>query len=277
MSGFTQMDGRVAVVTGGASGIGLGIARRLAAQGMQLVIADIDNEPLARAARELGAMPVRTDVSDAASVQALADAVMERFGAVHVVCNNAGVGSSGMIADMNLSDWRWMIEVNLFGVIHGVTSFLPLLKRNAEGGHLVNTASIGGLASMPGLGAYAVTKFGVVALTETLAQELALENSRVGVTVLCPGTVKTNIKHSTRNRPAALADGKLADVDLEQSDFGAHMRWADPDEVGDVVVRAIRRGDLYALTHPEMCAPIGTRHDAIAAAIAAAEADRVPA
>jgi len=273
MSAFTQMEGRVAVVTGGASGIGFGIARRLGEQGMKLVIADIDPVPLANAAAELGALPVRTDVSDADSVAQLAQAVIDEFGAVHVVCNNAGVGSSATIAEMNLSDWRWMIDVNLYGVINGVNAFLPLLKKNAEGGHFVNTASIGGLASMPGMAAYAVTKFGVVALTETLAMELAAEGSKVGATVLCPGTVRTNIKNSTRNRPAVLAGGAMADIDLEQSEFGALMRWAAPDEVGDIVVRAIGRGDLYAFTHPEMCDAILKRHDMIAQAVAAAHAE----
>ncbi|HEX7710753.1 MAG TPA: SDR family NAD(P)-dependent oxidoreductase [Sphingomonadaceae bacterium] len=273
MSAFNQMEGRVAVVTGGASGIGFGIAKKLGEQGMKLALADIDRGPLEKAAAELGALPVHTDVSDADSVARLAQTVIDELGAVHVVCNNAGIGSSATIAQMNLSDWRWMIDVNLYGVINGVNTFLPLLQKNPEGGHFVNTASIAGLVSMPGMAAYAATKFGVVALTETLALELAAEDSKVGATVLCPGTVRTNIKNATRNRPAAFADGAMADLDLEQSEFGAMLRWASPEEVGDIVVRAIRRGDLYAFTHPEMCADILNRHDAIAQAVAASHAE----
>lgn len=270
MSGFTDMNGRVAVVTGGASGIGYGIAKRLGEQGMRVVIGDIEQTALDKAAAELGALPVRTDVSSEDSVAALAQAAIDAFGAVHVLCNNAGVGSSGAIAEMNLSDWRWMIDVNLYGVINGVNAFLPLLKRNAEGGHIVNTSSMGGLATMPGLGAYAVTKFGVTALTETLALELTAEGSKVGTTLLCPGPVRTNIKNSTRNRPRELADGRLADVDLEQSEFGASIRWASPEEVGEVVVQAVRRGDLYAFTHPEMRQAVLDRQQTIADALEAA-------
>lgn len=266
MSGLTELEGRVAVVTGGASGIGFGIAKQLAVQGMKLVIADIEQGALDRAAKELGALGVRTDVSDPDSVENLAAKALAEFGAVHVVCNNAGVGAMSMIADSSLSDWRWMINVNLWGVIHGTHTFLPILKRNAEGGHFVNTSSLGGLSTMPGLGIYAVTKYGVVALSEVLAQELAQEGSKVGVTVLCPGTIQTNIKASSRNRPAALGAGALHDVDLEETEFGALVRWASPEQVGDIVVRAVKRGDMYAFTHPDMKQPILDRHRAIEAA-----------
>ncbi len=272
MSRLEQLSGKVAVVTGGASGIGRGIAQRLIARRMQVVIADIEQEALDRTAAEIGAVAVRTDVSDFDSVQALAAEVMSRFGAVHVVCNNAGVGSMARIADMTVKDWRWMVGVNLWGVIHGVTAFLPLLKANPDGGHIVNTASVGGLATMPGLGPYAVTKFGVVALSETLAQELAEDGAKVGVTVLCPGPVRTNIKASSRNRPAALAGGGLTDVDLETSDFGARSRWIDPEDAGEIVALAIQRGDLYAFTHPEMGPRVEERHQAIAKAFQAAAA-----
>jgi len=273
MTGLTELDGKVAVVTGGASGIGFGIARQLTGQGMKVVIADIEQGALDRAARELGALPVRTDVSDPESVENLAARALAEFGAVHVVCNNAGVGSVATIAEATLADWRWMIDVNLYGVIHGTTTFLPILKRNAAGGHFVNTSSLGGLATMPTLGLYSVTKFGVVALSEVLAQELAAEGSKVGVTVLCPGTVSTNIKASKRNRPAELGSGGLQDVDLESTEFGALTRWASPEEVGDVVVNAIRRGDMYAFTHPEMKQPILDRQASIEQAFERAHAE----
>jgi len=266
MSGLKNLTGKVAVVTGGASGIGRGIATQLVGQGMKVVIADIEDGPLQQTAEEIGATPVRTDVTDAASVARLAEQALAKFGAVHLVCNNAGVGSLARIAEMTLKDWQWVINVNLWGVIHGTQTFLPILKANADGGHFVNTSSLGGLGTMPGLGGYSVTKFGVVALTEVLAQELAEEGSKVGATVLCPGTVRTNIGTSSRNRPAGLTGG-LTDVDLEKSEFGALTRWMDPCEVGDVVIRAINRGDLYAFTHPEMAASILERHASIATAV----------
>ena len=269
-----DLEGRTAVVTGGASGIGKGIAQRLIAHGMQVVIADVELAALERTAAEIGATPVRTDVSDADSVAALAEAVQARFGRIDVVCNNAGVGPLSRIKDLTLADWRWMVDVNLWGVIHGVTAFLPRLLANPDGGHIVNTASVGGLRTRPGLGAYNVTKFGVVALSECLAQELAEDGARVGVTVLCPGPVRTNIKTSSRNRPAALAGGGLADVDIAQTGHASSARWVNPQEVGEIVVRAIRRGDLYAITHPETAPAVEQRHAEIARAFAAAAEDR---
>lgn len=267
MSAFTTFAGKTAVVTGGASGIGLGIARQLHAAEMNVVIADIEQDALDQAAAEIGATGIRTDVRDASSVQALADAVIERHGAVHVVVNNAGVGPMAPIAQLQLSDWEWMLGVNLWGVIHGVHSFLPLLRNNPDGGHIVNTASVGGLATMPALGAYAVSKFGIVALTETLAQELAAEQSPVGASILVPGTVRTNIARSSRNRPTELGDGALTDVDLEGGpDTG--MRWLEPDDIGRRVIEGMAAGELYIVTHPEAWPVVDTRHQAIAAAFA---------
>lgn len=272
MAGLAELKGKVAIVTGGASGIGKGIARQLAAQGMQTVIADIEKSALDNTADELGVTGIVTDVSSMDSMQSLASQVLKQFGSVHLVCNNAGVGSVARIADMTPDDWEWLLNVNLRGVINGVSVFLPILKQNAEAGHIVNTASMGGLATLPGLGGYAVTKFGVVALTETLAEELAEEHSPVGVTLLCPGPVRSNIKDSMRNRSADLADRGLVDTDLESSPHGAQMRWLDPEQVGDIVVRAVNNGDLYAFTHPEMAAIPAARHDRIAAAFASAAA-----
>lgn len=263
MSGLSDLRDKVAVVTGGASGIGKGIATQLIRAGMRVVIADIESQALQNTASDIGAVGVRTDVSDLASVQALAAAVCERFGTVHVLCNNAGVGPMANLSDVTIEDWRWLIGVNLWGVIHGVHTFLPILEANADGGHIVNTASVGGFVTMPGLGTYTVTKYGVIALTETLALELAQENSKVGVTALCPGTTRTNIKHSTRNRPKNLGSGKLLDVDLERAEFGKEFRWLEPDDVGAIVVDAIRRGDLYAITHPEMFGAVEQRFQAI--------------
>ncbi len=272
MTALKDLDGRVAVVTGGASGIGLGIARRLKAEGMQLVIADIEPQPMEAAASELGALAVRTDVSDYDSVEALAQEVDRRFGRVDLVCNNAGIGSVAKIADMQIPDWQWILGVNLWGVIHGVKAFLPRLLANPAGGHIVNTASMSGLATLPTLGGYGVTKYGVMALSEALAQELAIDGAKVGVSVLCPGPVRSNIKASSRNRPAGL-EGGLADTDLEGDPIHAQMRWLEPEDAGDVVVRAVKRGDFYALTHPDMSDRVEARFQAIAEAFRTAAQD----
>jgi NAD(P)-dependent dehydrogenase (short-subunit alcohol dehydrogenase family) len=265
MSALQDLSGRVAVVTGGASGIGKGIARQLIAEGATVIIADIERDALERTAGEIGAIGVETDVSDATSVQALAKEALNRFGTVHIVCNNAGIGPMAAVADLTLDDWRWMLGVNLWGVIHGIHAFLPILKANPDGGHIVNTASMAGLDAPPRLGAYATCKFGVVGLTEVLAQELEAENSKVGVSVLCPGTVRTNIGRSSRNRPAHLADAGFEDIDIEL-DAGPAYRWITPDDAGAVVVRAIKNGYLYALTHPDWYGRVKARHDTIAEA-----------
>jgi NAD(P)-dependent dehydrogenase (short-subunit alcohol dehydrogenase family) len=273
VSGLPDLAGKVAVVTGGASGIGKGIAAQLVAEGARVVIADVQRDAMEAAAAEIGAVGVPTDVSDPSSVDALAAAVLDRYGAVHVICNNAGIGPLAPIADLTLDDWRWMIGVNLWGVIHGVHTFLPILKRNRDGGHIVNTASMAGLVAGPRLGAYAAAKYGVVGLSEVLAAELAADNSRVGVSVLCPGTVHTNIGTSSRNRPADLPDAGFKDIDIELED-NPRYRWIYPADAGAVVVRAIKRGDLYALTHPDWYPMVAERHEAITEAFREQEALR---
>ena len=265
VSGLPELRGRIAVVTGGASGIGKGIATQFVAEGMWVIIADIERDALDKTAGEIGAVGVPVDVSDAASVRALARAARELYGTVHVVCNNAGIGPMAAIKDLTMDDWHWMLGVNLYGVIHGVHTFLPMLRANPDGGWIVNTASMAGLAAPTRIGAYAVAKYGVVALSEVLAAELAAEGSRVGVSVLCPGTVRTNIGTSSRNRPADLPDRGLRDVDIQLED-NPNYRWIDPDQAGAVVVRAIKRGYLYAVTHPDWYPQVRQRHEAIAAA-----------
>ena len=257
-SGIARIDGTVAVVTGGASGIGLGIARCLAGEGAKVVIADVERAALRAASAELGAMGVETDVRDPAGVQGLADAVLERHGRVDIVVNNAGVGPFAALADLQPADWRWIIDVNLWGVINGISTFLPLLRANPNGGHIVNTASMAGLTPVPGMGAYSVTKFGVVALSETLAMEL--EGEPIGVTVLFPGFIRTNIASSTRNRPEGL-EGALSDGELRVP--GVEPRWLEIDDAGRIVVDAIRQGHLYAITHPELLPAVQQRHDRI--------------
>jgi NAD(P)-dependent dehydrogenase (short-subunit alcohol dehydrogenase family) len=261
-----QLSGKVAVITGGASGIGRGIASRLAAEGMTVVIADVERAALERTAVQIGATGICTDVSSYQSVQALADDVQRRFGRVDLLCNNAGVASTSRIADMALSDWTWILGVNLWGVIHGIKAFLPLLKANPDGGHLVNTASVAGFHVTPELGGYTVSKFAVMALSETLAIELAAAGSAVGVTILCPGPVSTGLGSSQRNRPDCLAGGALVDRDLETAGDGGGARWIDPAAVADIMVRAIQRGDLYAITHPEWAGIVQERNARIAEA-----------
>jgi NAD(P)-dependent dehydrogenase (short-subunit alcohol dehydrogenase family) len=268
MSAFTELEGKVAVVTGGASGIGKGIVTALRDEGAQVVIADIENDALQATASELGVAGIQCDVSKADSVEALAKEVVERFGTAHVVVNNAGIGPIGNIADLTLDDWQWIVGVNLWGVIHGVHHFLPILKANEDGGHIVNTSSVAGLVPTPGLGSYVLTKYGVLGLTETLAQELAAEGSKVGATVLCPGTIHTNIATSSRNRPEG-STGNLRDIDISQEGGEVDMsglRWMIPIEVGTIVVDAIKQGELYAITHPEWWDMVEERFARIAAA-----------
>lgn len=263
---MTSIQGRVAVVTGGASGIGRGIAEALIEEGATVVIADVQQDALDATAAEIGATGIRVDVTDLASVEALAAETVDRFGSVGIVVNNAGVGPLARVADLTAADWKFMIDVNLWGVINGTTAFLPLLRANADGGHIVNTGSMASFAPMAGGGAYNVTKFGVAALTETLALELAEDGVDVHVTLLAPGTVRTNIKNSLRNRPDSLAGG-LQDVDISEG-VAAGLRWIDPIDAGRITTRAIQNNDLYALTHPDWHHLVKRRTDALDAAFA---------
>ena len=249
---FDEPAGRVAVVTGGASGIGKSIAAAFRARGMKVVIADIEQGALDAAATELGAVGIRTDVSDAACVQALADAVKAKFGGVDVLVNNAGVGPKGNLADVTLDDWRWLLDVNLMGVVHGLNAFLPMLRANPRGSHIVNTASLGGFIAGPGVGIYSATKAAVVALSETLQWEMMMGGEKVGVTILAPGPVKTGIYSGSRNRPANRADTGMADVDVDTDPLFVGADWVEPEVAGEVVMAAIQRGALYATTHPAM-------------------------
>ena len=261
-----NLEGKVAVVTGGASGMGKGIVGKLKSAGMIVVIADFEARTLEATSKELGVEGVLTDVSKADQVQALADHVMNRHGAVHVLCNNAGVGPVGLISELSLDDWRWMLDINLWGVIHGIHAFLPQMKRNEEGGHIINTSSQAGLLTGPSFGPYCVSKHGVVALTEVLAEELALEGSTLNASVLLPGPTKTSIATSSRHRsdpkPAGLKDLDLNDIDL----FDGPIPWKTPEEIGQIVLDGIESGELYLFTHPALSQPIFDRFDRIRAA-----------
>ena len=209
---------RVAVITGGASGIGRATADRLAQEDMRIVLADVEDGALEKARLEMeeaGAdvLAVRTDVSDAKQVEHLARAALDHFGAVHVLFNNAGVAVTGSIWEHSLEDWQWVLNVNLWGVVHGLRSFVPILLEQGGEGHIISTASIAGLMSNPGLGVYNVSKFGVVTLSETLYMDLRARGSSIGVSVLCPGYIRTRIMDSARNRPGDLSkDPPVADA-----------------------------------------------------------------
>jgi len=261
-----DLRGRVAVVTGGASGIGRAMAQCFAAEGMKLVLADVEEPALERAAAELASggtetLGVPTDVRDALQVRALADRTLDRFGAVHVVCNNAGVAPLGPILDTTLEDWRWLVDVNLMGVVHGIETFAPILIEQGEG-HIVNTGSMGGLIAAPGLGAYIATKHAVVGLSETLYLEL--RDTGVGLSVLCPGLVATRLFSSTRNRPDD--DGPTSYGEVEERAKKMLTEMGNPPEViAEHVVRAIRDETLYILPDAEMKPFIEERYRRIVA------------
>jgi NAD(P)-dependent dehydrogenase (short-subunit alcohol dehydrogenase family) len=252
MSGIQDWEDRIAIVTGGASGIGRGIATAFIAEGATVVIADIDRGALESTAAEIGAIPVQTDVADAASVHALATSATQRFGTVDILVNNAGVGPKAEVADLTLRDWKWILDVNLWGVIHGIDAFLPTLKANPRGGWIVNTASMSTFFFPPGYAPYVASKAAVDGLSRVLRSELAAAGVRVGVTVLHPGAVRTNISASLRTRPEDLVDDSgLFDFDIAQK-LPDDARWATPGEAGALVVRAVSHGDPFAFTHPEM-------------------------
>jgi NAD(P)-dependent dehydrogenase (short-subunit alcohol dehydrogenase family) len=254
-----DVDGKVAVVTGAASGIGLGMARCFARAGMEVVLADIEQEALDAAVGELAGaghevLGVRTDVTQRAEIERLADAAVDAFGAVHVLCNNAGVGVSAPVAQTSIEDWEWTLAVDLWGPIHGVSVFLPLMTEQGEG-HINSTASMAGLYAGASLGAYNVAKHGVVALMATLQRDLVLAGSPVRASVLCPGPINTNIVDSERNRPPESAAGHVSTPQGERfwemlTDSLAHGM--DPDEVGPMVLDAVVEERFWVLTHPDM-------------------------
>ncbi len=256
-----EFDGKVAAVTGAASGIGLALATRFVAEGMKVALADVERDALDEAVAKLRAdggtvIGVPCDVSDAASVQGFADAVMAEFGAVHVVCNNAGVGGGGLSWEMSLSTWQWVLGVNLWGVIHGIRSFVPLLLQQPDGGHVVNTASVAGLVAAPFMGPYNASKHAVVGLSETLHHELTFMGANVKVSVLCPGWVNTRIADSERNRPAHLADTSAALGDGEGSPMRDVLQsmleqGMAPSDVAAKVFAAIRDEQFWVLTHDD--------------------------
>jgi NAD(P)-dependent dehydrogenase (short-subunit alcohol dehydrogenase family) len=252
-----ELAGKTAVVTGAASGIGRALAERFAREGMNMVIADIEAEALAKTERgiqEAGAAVLSsiTDVSHAEQVEALAGSAFERFGAVHVLCSNAGVMPPvGACWERSLEDWSWVLGVNLWGVIHGMRSFVPRMIESGAEGHIVNTASGAGLFSRPYGAIYNVSKHGVVTLSETLHQELSLSGSRLSVSVLCPSWVNTRIADSDRNRPesAALLPETAQEKALREMVKAQLSSGLNPGDVAEQVFAAVRERRFYILPH----------------------------
>jgi len=269
---LNEFKGKTAVITGAGSGFGLEVARIAAARGMNLVLVDVQQNALdaARAELEAAGAPVlaqRVDVSSAEQMAALANAVAARFGAPHFVFNNAGVGSGGLIWENSLKDWEWVLGVNLWGVIHGVRLFTPMMLTAAKAdptwrGHIVNTASMAGLLTPPNMGVYNVTKHAVVALTETLYQDLCLVTDQIGASVLCPYFVATGIHQSDRNRPLGMADEKpTASQLINQAMTGKAVTSGKVTavQVAHQVFAALEADQFYVFSHPHALGNVQTR------------------
>lgn len=246
-----EFSGKTAFVTGGASGIGLEIGRHLMELGANIMLADRDVEGLAAAKADLGRVEtIVCDVADATSVQAAADATIRQFGKVHIVVNNAGVSLAGAAGQMPLKDWRWIVDINLMGVVHGVEIFTPIMQAQGEGGYFINTASMSGHLATPQLGAYTATKFAVVGLSESLRQDLVDHN--IGVSVLCPGWVKTDINKTHIGRPS----GKMGTQDDDNPGMkmisDAVEQGLPPRHVAEWTIECMKAGRFYIFTHPSM-------------------------
>jgi NAD(P)-dependent dehydrogenase (short-subunit alcohol dehydrogenase family) len=270
-----ELAGKTAFVTGGASGIGLALGRVFAQAGMKVMLADIEADALAAAVKSLenvrpGVRGVVCDVADPLSVERAAKASYEAFGNVHVVCNNAGVAAGGGIDNISLDSWRWVLDVNLMGVLHGIRSFLPHIRGHGEGGHFVNTASMAGMQSGLGFSAYGASKFAVVSMSEGLAAQV--RPLGIGVSVLCPSFVRTGIGESGRNRPQRYGPTPSLDPNSPAAAVVAEIAsrlqaGLDPAAVAERVLDAIRNDEFYVFTHPNMRGEVDARFAAIQAAM----------
>jgi NAD(P)-dependent dehydrogenase (short-subunit alcohol dehydrogenase family) len=271
-----DFKGKTAFITGGASGIGFGMAHAFGRAGMNVVIADIDSEVARKAAEmlqrdQIKAVAVHCDVTLRSEVQRAALDAVAAFGKVHIVCNNAGVAVGGPLGTVGHRDWDWIIDVNLKGVVYGVETFFPLIKSHGEGGHFVNTASMAGMVSPANMEPYTATKFAVVAMSEGWAQQLAPLG--IGMSVLCPGFVKTRIHESNRARQSRYGERAPDTRSDEARSEAAKMVQGgmDPDIVGERVLEAIKAGEFYIFTHPEMKAAVDARFAGIDAGFKHAE------
>ena len=275
-----DFHGKTAFITGGASGIGFALARAFGREGAQIALADIDFNAAQFAVERLHkeqvrAVPIRCDVGERRSIERAALETLANFGKVHIVCNNAGVAVGGPLGTVSDDDWRWIIDVNLMSVVYGIETFYPLIRSHGEGGHIVNTASVAGLISPPGLEPYAATKFAVVAMSEGWAQQLQQIN--IGVSVLCPGFVRTRIHESGRARPDRYGgqgevDPGVGPTQAEAAENIAHG--IDPDIVGARTVEALKADEFYIFTHPFMRDFVEARFQGIRAAFVAAGQSR---
>ncbi|GBE26010.1 putative oxidoreductase SadH [bacterium BMS3Bbin02] len=262
-------SGMAAVVTGAASGIGLALTRALCGRGMNVLMADINGDALGKARTTLGELAPLThtrvcDVSSESSVAALADAAFDRYRTVDLIVNNAGVSSTGSVLETTVADWEWVLGVDLYGVIHGIRSFVPRMVSQG-GGYVVNTASVAGLVSTPGMAPYNVAKHGVVTLSETLYQELRLADANVGVTVACPAWVSTRIADSDRNRPGGPREDSVMGARVRAAVRDATEHGRTPESVADQIAAAVEADQFYLLTHPGMAPFIERRHREIEA------------
>lgn len=273
---MSELAGKVAIISGGAEGIGLGLARVLGQRGMRIVIADINHAQLNEAKAELEGLAITVhsvvlDVADPAQWQVVVNETVERFGKIHMLVNNAGVGGSPRpISESSAQDWRWIVDVNLMGVVNGTQAVLPLIMSHGEGGWLVNVASMAGFVSLPMASAYSATKAAVVAMSECWRAEL--EPEKIRVSVLCPGFVKTRINHSQRNRQDQYAEpGQApANPELEQA-MNAQMQavidaGTSTELIAHRVVEALSQGEFYIVTHPNFLPAVAGRFNAITAA-----------
>jgi NAD(P)-dependent dehydrogenase (short-subunit alcohol dehydrogenase family) len=270
-----ELAGKTAFVTGGASGIGLALGQAFAQAGMKVMLADVETEALAAAVKSLhnfgpAVCSVICDVADPSSVERAAKASFEAFGNVHVVCNNAGVGALGGIDNISLDNWRWVLDVNLMGAVHGIRSFLPHIRAHGEGGHIVNTASMAGMINGMGFSPYSATKFAVVSMSEGLAVQLKPHG--IGVSVLCPSYVRTGIGESGRNRPQRYGPTQALDPNSPAAAIVAEVvmrvqAGLDPATVAVRVLDAIRSDELYVFTHPNMRDGVDERFASIQAAM----------
>lgn len=250
-----QFHGKTAFITGGASGIGFAMAKAFGAAGMNIMLADIERDALDNAVedlrqRQMKVEGVHCDVADRKSMEEAAAACIEAFGKVHIVCNNAGVGGGGAIGTMKPGDWDWTVSVNLMGVVYGMEAFLPHIRAHGEGGHFVNTASMAGMISPPGMEPYCATKFAVVAMSEGWAGQLAPEN--IGVSVLCPGFVSTRIHESSRTRQERFGEAEESNAEAASAAAQFVLAGIPADVVGACVFEAVRDNDFYIFTHPDM-------------------------
>ena len=267
---MSELAGKVAAVTGAASGLGRAMALAFADEGMHVALADVDERNLERTRQEIASRNVKTlatrvDVSKAADVDAFAERTVTELRGVHLVCNNAGVSIAGPVWEAAEADWQWILGVNLWGVIHGVRAFAPRLIAQ-DAGHIVNTASVAGLISPPGMGAYNLTKHAVVALSESLQHDLRERGSAVGVSVLCPAYVPTGIAESERNRPRELQGTKKSAEALAKEAMLKRAVAAgklSAEQVAQAVVAAVKQGRFYILTHPAIKSAIRARFEDI--------------